>query len=215
MGNLKFQTSLTPTVSIENNSSSSRDWVFELVPIGCAIQCAAMPFVVAYLSTLGLNFLADESIYKWIASACFLIAIISFVPGFKKHGSWLPTIVGAVGLVFITCTAFGVAGDCMPTCVSDNPAGDSKTNVRQNPVCERCKICNSGDPEIHHTALALSPRTTLQSDLLDRLGTLLTPLGGLLLFCAHLFNRRFGCKCSCCNECKCNCCNSIAEGCTS
>ncbi|MEM0925351.1 MAG: MerC domain-containing protein, partial [Planctomycetota bacterium] len=37
------------------------DWIGMIASIGCAIHCAAMPFVIAYLPSLGLSFLSDES----------------------------------------------------------------------------------------------------------------------------------------------------------
>ena len=38
------------------------DWLGVIAAIGCAIHCAAMPLIIAYLPALGLSFLADEEI---------------------------------------------------------------------------------------------------------------------------------------------------------
>ena len=75
-------TTLEPeTTTIETAMSTWRDSLGIIASVGCAIHCAAMPFVIAYLPALGLSFLADEAFHKWMALACFLIAIAAFVPG--------------------------------------------------------------------------------------------------------------------------------------
>ena len=98
--------------------SSWSDWAGMVASIGCAIHCAAMPFVIAYLPMLGLSFLADEAFHKWMAVGCFAIALTAFVPGFRKHGRLLPVIIGSVGLVMISIAAFGLAGECCAACES-------------------------------------------------------------------------------------------------
>ena len=73
--------------NVNSGVSAWRDWLGMVASIGCAIHCAAMPFVIAYLPALGLSFLADESFHKWMALVCFLIAIVAFIPGVRKHGN--------------------------------------------------------------------------------------------------------------------------------
>ena len=65
--------------------SAWQDSIGIVASVGCAIHCAAMPFVIAYLPALGLSFLADEAFHQWMALFCFLIAIAAFVPGIRKH----------------------------------------------------------------------------------------------------------------------------------
>ena len=57
-----------------------RDWVGVVASFGCAVHCAAMPFVISFLPALGLSFLANEMFHRWMALACFLIAMAAFVP---------------------------------------------------------------------------------------------------------------------------------------
>lgn len=95
------------------------DWAGMVASIGCAIHCAAMPFVIAYLPALGLSFLADEAFHKWMAVGCFIIALTAFVPGLRKHGRFTPVIIGSVGLVLISIAAFGFAGECCAACEGD------------------------------------------------------------------------------------------------
>ncbi|MEM6364443.1 MAG: MerC domain-containing protein, partial [Planctomycetota bacterium] len=59
---------------VVSNDSGWKDFVGVVASIACAIHCAAMPFVIAYLPAMGLSFLADEAFHKWMAVACFAIA---------------------------------------------------------------------------------------------------------------------------------------------
>ena len=60
-------TTLSSEAEPTARSSTFRDWLGIVASIGCAIHCAAMPFVFAYLPAMGLSFLADESFHKWMA----------------------------------------------------------------------------------------------------------------------------------------------------
>ncbi|EGF24756.1 hypothetical protein RBWH47_03123 [Rhodopirellula baltica WH47] len=185
--------------------STWRDWVGIVASIGCAIHCAAMPFVIAFLPALGLSFLADESFHQWMALACFLIAIAAFVPGFRKHRRMTPIAVASVGLVLITSAAFGLAGDCCAACETSTIAATDAA-VCTDACCEHCTAAAGADAgpdgaESTLSSLAASGSPPEQSGLQDFVAPFalwITPIGGLLLVCAHLLNRRYGCLCGCC-----------------
>ena len=42
------------------------DWAGMIASIGCAIHCAAMPMVLAYLPALGLGWLAGEEFHRLV-----------------------------------------------------------------------------------------------------------------------------------------------------
>lgn len=178
------------------STSTWQDWLGIVASIGCAIHCAAMPFVIAYLPALGLSFLADEAFHKWMALICFLIAIGAFVPGFRKHGNWVPVSIGAFGLAFITFAAFGLAGECCPSCedAATNQATAQTASVAAG--CDECETCE-GD-EIGESTTVAATQSAQDENLLSTVTPWITPFGGLLLVCAHLLNRRHGCLCSCC-----------------
>lgn len=181
--------------------STWRDSLGIVASIGCAIHCAAMPFVVAYLPALGLNFLLDEAFHKWMALVCFLIAIAAFIPGIRKHRNWLPVSIGGCGLIFITFAAFGLAGECCPTCeAAADSAGNSTSHqsVGAATGCDECDECASCDSEAADLKAAFISEAGKEKDLLSTLAPWITPIGGLLLVAAHLLNRRFGCLCGCC-----------------
>ena len=194
-------TSLQPAAD-ETQTSTWRDWLGIVASIGCAIHCAAMPFVFAYLPAWGLSFLADESFHKWMALACFLIAIAAFVPGLRKHGSWIPIGIGAFGLTFITFAAFGFAGDCCAACAENQETENAA--VVTGDECEDCECCKEDDTNVEQGE-------SLESDesLLAGIAPWITPFGGLCLVAAHLLNRRYGCLCGCCKPCESN--EQVAE----
>ena len=190
-------TTLNPEGAVARSSSTWRDWLGIVASVGCAIHCAAMPFVFAYLPALGLSFLADEAFHKWMALVCFLIAIIAFIPGIRKHGNWIPVSIGAVGLAFITFAAFGLAGECCPSC----EAADSNTanttalaGADSDTGCEQCDECES----CADNGTAVASGSEEEKDWLAKLAPWITPFGGLMLVSAHLLNRRYGCVCGCC-----------------
>ena len=187
------------------------DWVGVVASIGCAIHCAAMPFVIAYLPALGLSFLADEAFHKWMALACFVIALTAFIPGLRKHGRLTPVAVASVGLVMISVAAFGFAGECCPACESAASGGSSagesslaastSTAACTDADCQLCASKNTsesaGGAGVSSTTLAGSQQQA--SPWAAAIAPWLTPLGGIVLVSAHLLNRRYGCLCGCCD----------------
>ena len=189
--------------ALDNNSpvSTWRDLVGIIASIGCAIHCAAMPFVISYLPALGLSFLADESFHKWMALACFLIAIFAFIPGLRKHGNWFPVSIGTGGLFLITFAAFGFAGECCPSCAeaTSGNGGDPLAAVGFSPEvdCEHCEECSALE-SANVEAVIAGGEVKHQVSGFGGWAPWLTPIGGLLLVSAHLMNRRYGCLCGCC-----------------
>jgi hypothetical protein len=185
------------TLEQENTATGTSNWKDSLgivASIGCAIHCAAMPFVIAYLPALGLSFLADEAFHKWMALICFLIAIVAFIPGIRKHGNWIPVSIGAFGLVFITFAAFGLAGECCSSCsaASGTPVAELSNFDASDTECA-CADCADCETEA-----SVDGDDPTEKDLLATLAPWITPFGGLLLVSAHLLNRRYGCLCGCC-----------------
>ncbi len=197
------QTAIEATNESTGNSTW-KDSMGIIASVGCAIHCAAMPFVIAYLPAWGLSFLADEAFHKWMALICFLIAIAAFVPGIRKHGNWIPISVGAVGLVFITFAAFGLAGECCPSCANANTsaAANATGDELSCQECENCEHCQGeADKNVTQASHSITAdETQKKKDWLSVLAPWITPFGGCLLVVAHLMNRRFGSHCGCCKS---------------
>lgn len=107
------------TASLAARSGGAADWIGIVASIGCAIHCAAMPFVIAFLPALGLSFLADAVFHKVMVFVCSALAIASFVPGFRRHGRKLPMGIATVGIGLISLAAFVVECECCPACAAD------------------------------------------------------------------------------------------------
>ena len=190
----------TPAASLSSTGTAWKDWIGVVASIGCAIHCAAMPFVIAFLPALGLSFLADEAFHKWMALACFVIALAAFVPGWRKHRRLTPAIIAVVGITVITSAAFGMTGDCCAACDATTASAAVTTTdptVTCTDVC--CELC-SADAAEQDTLLAATPSTANLLAIPAWLSPWVTPIGGLLLVCGHLLNRRYGCLCGCCDS---------------
>ena len=203
MTNVQIKTRPPQQATKETGTSSWQDSLGIIASIGCAIHCAAMPFVIAYLPALGLSFLADEAFHKWMALVCFLIAIAAFVPGIRKHGNWMPVSIAAFGLVFITFAAFGLAGECCASCSSTAPTAEVSGSVATDTACAACENCDNCQSaatasEDNGATLAIASDSVTDKGLLSTLAPWITPFGGVLLVSAHLMNRRYGCLCGCC-----------------
>ena len=158
------------------------DWAGMIASIGCAIHCAAMPLVLAYLPTLGLGWLASEGFHKWMAVVCFGLAASAFVPGWRKHRSFMPAIWGGLGLLLLTTAAFGLEDGCCSSCASSDDL------VASRAVDDECACCQGSESSSASVRVAsVTP--------------LVTPLGGILLVIGHIVNHRKSCQCqgdSCC-----------------
>jgi drug/metabolite transporter (DMT)-like permease len=160
------------------------DWAGMVASIGCAIHCAAMPLVLAYLPSLGLGWLAEEGFHRWMAVVCFALAAAAFVPGWRKHKSFLPAVWGGIGILMLTTAAFGFEGSCCASCDSGNAVAASHAD------CEFCLASESGEAT-----------TTSVSSVGTSLLPFVTPLGGVFLVIGHIVNHRKSCVCqgnSCC-----------------
>lgn len=185
---------MTISANINAKDPTSQAWADLagiVASIGCAIHCAAMPLVLAYLPTLGLSWLADEGFHQTMAVVCFLLAAASFLPGFQRHKSVLPAILGGCGLLLLTVAAFGLEGSCCPTC------SDQQAILAESQPCGEaaCQLCETVAKEI-------APEPT-EEGLDAPYLALLTPLGGVMLVVGHIANHRKNCLCGsdkCCLE---------------
>lgn len=176
------------------------DWAGMIASIGCAIHCAAMPLVLAYLPALGLGWLASEGFHQWMAVICFVLAASAFVPGWRKHGSFLPAVWGAAGILLLTTAAFALEDGCCAVCGSTD-----QTSVEQQVSIGRCSVNQATLAGSHLECECCASTETEQvsgvSLSVASLTPFVTPLGGLLLVVGHILNHIKSCRCqgnTCC-----------------
>lgn len=161
--------------------------------VGCAIHCAAMPLVLAYLPMLGLGWMAGEGFHQWMAVVCFGFAVAAFVPGLRNHGSYTPALWGLAGVSLLATAAFALEGNCCPTCYSEaTELAAANTCADEN--CSACKVDTASE-------VMTAGATTTSDTWLTAASPLVTPFGGLLLVIGHLSNHRRSCRCqeeNCC-----------------
>lgn len=199
-----LETTLSDSLSLPNQPEGFafkawRDWAGIIASTGCAIHCAMMPFAIAYLPTLGLSFLANESFHKWTALVCFALSLTAFAPGLRKHRRLIPVIVGSIGLALILVAAFGFDDKCCVTLPSNAAAyGTNCVDTCCTHITKKT-LPRAGD----RTDAADSPSNT-ESAMTSSGSTIfaswLTPFGSLALIGAHLLNRHYSCHCPCCSS---------------
>lgn len=143
-------------------SQAYRDWLGVAASVLCAIHCAAMPFVVGFLPLLGLSFLADPAFHKWMVGICLLLALLAFVPGWRRHHRLAPAIIGVLGLGLITFAAFAGPEDCCPTPCDANPTTSDPAGVAMvsnDPASCDAACCDDEAPVVtaSKTLMATSP----------------------------------------------------------
>ncbi|MEO9080386.1 MAG: MerC domain-containing protein [Rhodanobacter sp.] len=67
----------------------------------CAIHCALLPFVLALLPLVGLEFLADYRFERGFVMFACALALVALVRGFRRHQQPLPLLLAIPGLALL------------------------------------------------------------------------------------------------------------------
>lgn len=67
----------------------------------CAIHCALLPFVLAALPLLGLEFLADHRFERGFVMCACALATVALIRGFRRHQHPLPLLLAVPGLALL------------------------------------------------------------------------------------------------------------------
>ncbi len=67
----------------------------------CAIHCALLPFVLAALPLMGLEFLADHRFERGFVLFACMLALVALVRGFRRHQQPLPLLLAIPGLALL------------------------------------------------------------------------------------------------------------------
>ncbi|KRE87438.1 hypothetical protein ASG75_04745 [Rhodanobacter sp. Soil772] len=79
----------------------------------CAIHCALLPFVLALLPLLGLEFLADHRFERvFVLCACVLASFV-LVRGYRRHQRQLPLRLAVPGLALLLLGVIYIDGSLL------------------------------------------------------------------------------------------------------
>lgn len=178
---------------------ASADLAGLVASIACAIHCAAMPLVIGYLPMLGLSWLADESFHRVMAVVCFALALSAFLPGWKRHGSLAPALFGSIGVGLLSAAAFGLEGECCPSCAAAKPSKVSLA-VSSEPfsACTDAGCVHCADKEVPAQPVTVEASASLVAWAIP----FITPIGGVFLVAGHVCNHRQSsacCDAACCS----------------
>jgi hypothetical protein len=67
----------------------------------CAIHCAALPFVLALLPFIGLQFLADHRFERGFVFFACTLALFALITGYRRHQRPLPLMLAIPGLLLL------------------------------------------------------------------------------------------------------------------
>ncbi len=67
----------------------------------CAIHCALLPFMLAALPLMGLEFLADHRFERGFVMFACVLALVALIRGFRRHQQPLPLLLAIPGLLLL------------------------------------------------------------------------------------------------------------------
>ncbi len=67
----------------------------------CVLHCVLTPFLIGYLSAVGMGFVGDEIVHKILAIVLLVVAVLAFAPGYKKHANKAVIAAGGAGVALI------------------------------------------------------------------------------------------------------------------
>jgi hypothetical protein len=67
----------------------------------CAVHCALLPFVLALLPLLGLEFLADHRFERGFVLCAATLATVVLIGGFRRHRQHMPLLLALPGLALL------------------------------------------------------------------------------------------------------------------
>ena len=79
------------------------DKVGMLVSVGCIIHCLLTPILIPILPAAGFIFSHSPFVHGVLVAVIATIALLAFIPGYKKHRNNVPGLLAFIGVGIITC----------------------------------------------------------------------------------------------------------------
>lgn len=114
----------------------------------CLIHCLAIPVVAGALPSLGIAFLADESVHEILAFFLIALAGLAFIPGYRRHRNRHVVMLMAAGLGLILFATWGNAW------IDLHGVGETVLSIagsllliwahyRNHSFCQTCSVCTA------------------------------------------------------------------------
>jgi hypothetical protein len=97
-------------VSIHRHRLAAADRIGATASLLCALHCAALPFALAVLPTLGLGFLADHLFERIFIACASALAITALLHGYRRHHDRRVLVLLIPGLLLLWAGGFLVDG---------------------------------------------------------------------------------------------------------
>jgi len=93
-----------------NGFAHAADRVGATASFLCALHCAALPFLLAALPTVGLAFLADHAFERIFVGCASVLALVFLLRGYRQHRDARALALLAPGLLLLWLGAFVIDG---------------------------------------------------------------------------------------------------------
>jgi hypothetical protein len=112
------------------------------ISLGCALHCAAIPFLFGVLPLIGLGFLLDDTFEKLLLALSVVLALASLSLGYRLHRRWSGFLILASGLSLIVIGRNFVPAEHEIVFVAAGAAFLAGAHIRNRYLCLHCRDCS-------------------------------------------------------------------------
>jgi hypothetical protein len=112
------------------------------ISLGCALHCAAIPFLFSVLPLIGLGFLLDDTFEKILLALSVVLALVSLSLGYRLHRRWSGFLILASGLSLIVIGRTFVPHEYEIPFVAIGAVFLAGAHIRNRYLCLRCHDCS-------------------------------------------------------------------------
>lgn len=126
------------------SGDDSLDCVGMFASCACAIHCALMPFIIAFLPVTGLGLLADPRTEWTFVAVSITVGLMSLLPSYlRRHRQTKPLAIFAGGLCLILVARLGFESDPLVEIpiVVIGALLVATSHLLNRRLCQACVVC--------------------------------------------------------------------------
>jgi hypothetical protein len=112
------------------------------ISLGCALHCAAIPFLFGILPLIGLGFLLHDTFEKILLALSVVLALASLSLGYRLHRRWSGFLILASGLSLIVIGRNFVPHEYEIVFVPAGAVFLAGAHIRNRYLCLHCHECS-------------------------------------------------------------------------